>query len=69
VLREVVDSSSLKSIGYDRKTLTLEVEFANGGVYRYDDVPPALWQELRQALSKGKFFQERIRDHFPTTRV
>lgn len=69
VLREVVESSSLRSIGYDRKTQTLEVEFTSGGIYRYDDVPAQVWAELRQSLSKGKFFQERIRDHFPTARV
>lgn len=69
MLREVVDSSSLKSIGYDRRSQTLEVEFSNGGVYRYDDVPLGLWTELRHAPSKGKFFQEKIRDQFPTTRV
>lgn len=69
MLREVVASSSLKSIGYARKTQTLEVEFANGNVYRYDDVPLALWTELRHSASKGRFFQENIRDRFPTTRV
>jgi len=69
VLREVVASSSLRSIGYDRKTHTLEVEFSNGGVYRYEDVPLALWTELRHAPSKGKLFQEKIRDQFPTTRM
>lgn len=69
VLRQVVESSSLKSIGYDRNTRTLEVEFASGGVYRYDDVPTELWTELRQSTSKGKFFHDRIRDRYPTARV
>jgi hypothetical protein len=69
VLREVVDSSSLKSMGYARKTQTLEIQFANGSIYRYDDVPLALWTEFRRSESKGKFFQEKIRDRFPTTRV
>jgi hypothetical protein len=69
VLREVVDSSSLKSIGYDRRAQTLEIEFANGSVYLYQDVPIALWTEFRHSASKGKFFQEQIRDRFATTRV
>ncbi|HEX2875039.1 MAG TPA: KTSC domain-containing protein [Polyangiaceae bacterium] len=59
----------MRSIGYDRATRTLEVEFKNGGVYLYDDVPPELWSELRRAASKGQFFQERVRDQFPTTRL
>jgi KTSC domain len=69
VLRQVVESSSLRSLGYDRATRTLEVEFKHGGVYRYEEVPPELWSELRLAESKGQFFQERVRDHFATTRL
>jgi KTSC domain len=69
VLREVVDSSSLRSIGYDRKTQTLEVEFKNGGVYRYSEVPLELWTRLQKAASKGKFLQDNVRDHFSTTRL
>jgi len=69
MLREVVESSSLRSIGYDRKTHTLEVEFSSGGIYRYEDVPAEVWLELRQSPSKGKFFQSRIRDQFPTARL
>ena len=69
MLREVVESSSLRSIGYDRKTRTLEVEFANGGVYRYDEVPAELWSDFRHSASKGRFFQQMIRDHFPTERA
>jgi hypothetical protein len=69
MLRQVVDSSSLRSIGYDRSTSALEVEFLNGAVYRYEDVPPELWTEFRSSGSKGQFFQQRVRDRFPTTRI
>ena len=69
MLRQVVESSSLRSMGYDRATATLEVEFTNGGVYRYADVPPELWSAFRNSDSKGKFFQDHVREHFETTRV
>ncbi len=69
MLREVVDSSSLRSIGYDRTGRTLEIEFRGGGVYQYDDVPDTVWSELRRSASKGKFFQEHVREHFAVTRV
>ena len=69
MLRQVVDSSNLRSVGYDRATATLEVEFKNGGIYRYGDVPAETWNQLRHAESIGKFFQDHVRDHFPTTRV
>jgi KTSC domain len=69
VLRQVVDSSSLRSIGYERATQTLEVEFKNGGIYRYEGVSAETWDQLRNAESLGRFFQDHVRDHFPTTRV
>jgi hypothetical protein len=69
MLRQVVDSQSLRSIGYDKRTGTLEVEFRTGGLYRYASVPVELWSDFLQAKSKGQFFQERVRDHFPTTRL
>ena len=69
MLRQVVESSSLRSIGYDRATATLEVEFINGGVYRYANVPPELWSAFRDSDSKGKFFLDQVRDRFPPTRV
>jgi hypothetical protein len=69
VLRQVIASSSLRSIGYDRATHTLEVEFLNGGVYRYASVPDSVWFELRHADSKGRFLRERVRDHFAAQRV
>lgn len=64
MLREVVTSSSLRSIGYDRSTQTLEIEFESGSVYRYAGVPLELWLKLKRAPSKGKFFQAYVRDRF-----
>jgi len=39
MLRMSVSSSNISSVGYDPKTQTLEVEFHNGGVYQYFNVP------------------------------
>lgn len=69
MLREVVTSSSLRSIGYDARTRTLEVEFASGSVYRYAPVPGEVWAAFRRADSKGKYFQDFVRDNFETERV
>ncbi len=69
MLRQVVDSSSLRSVGYDRATETLEVEFRNGSIYRYEGVAVEVWNRLRHADSLGRFFQDHVRDQFPTTRV
>lgn len=65
----MVDSSSLRSMGYDAASRTLEVEFRGGGVYRYASVPKEVWSAFRRAGSKGKFFQDFVRDNFEAERV
>ena len=37
--RKNVVSSNIKSIGYDESAMVLEVEFNNGAVYQYYNVP------------------------------
>jgi KTSC domain-containing protein len=67
--RERVDSSSVRSLGYDGESHTLEVEFRNGGVYDYLDVPEAEVRRLRRAESLGKYLNTRIKPRFPFRRV
>lgn len=44
--RQSVSSSNLRSVGYDPETKTLEVEFQNGSVYQYFNVPPQVYKGL-----------------------
>ncbi len=69
MLRQVVLSSSLRSVGYDAAKQELEVEFKNGGIYRYSEVEPAVARGLLRAESKGSYFLEHVRDKFSTTKV
>lgn len=61
--RRRVDSSVLRSIGYDEHG-TLEVEFASGNVYRYLLVPRRVHDELLAAPSIGSYFNSHVRDVF-----
>lgn len=63
--REQVQSSAIKSVGYDPATQTLEVEFVSGSVYQYLKVPASLHTEFMIASSKGKFHHSRIKRKFP----
>jgi KTSC domain len=62
--REAVISRAITSVGYQAGTL--ELEFVDGDVYRYFLVPRSLFIEFMQAESKGAFFNDRIRDRYPT---
>lgn len=59
--RERLDSSSVASAGYDPAERVLEVEFVNGGVYQYLDVPGTEYEGFRQAESKGHFLNTEIK--------
>lgn len=62
--RTPVTSSNVASVGYDTTTLTLEVEFNNGRVYHYFDVPELLYQGLISASSVGQFLNHNIKGHY-----
>jgi hypothetical protein len=63
--RRPVSSSAIRSVGYDPRSRTLEVEFRSGAVYDYSGVTPRLWASFLDAPSKGSFFARRIRGRFP----
>ncbi|WP_418156807.1 KTSC domain-containing protein [Pantoea agglomerans] len=67
--RTAVSSSNLASVGYDADTLTLEVEFSNGTVYQYYDVPEGVFEELLNAGSVGSYFSHNVRNNYPTQKV
>jgi hypothetical protein len=64
-----VNSSAIRRISYDRKTKRLLVTFTTGRVYAYDRVPASVYEDFREAPSKGEFFNREIRDRYPTTLI
>lgn len=69
MLRVVVESSSIASIGYTASSKTLEVQFRNGGVYQYLGVSSNEHRALMAASSKGQFLNECIKPRFDVVRV
>ena len=62
-------SSKVAAIGYHSPTQTLEVEFVNGSVYQYYNVPEQLHERIMREPSKGRFLNACIRDSYPHSRV
>jgi hypothetical protein len=60
-----VESSTLAAIAYDNGREMLQLEFRSGRKYQYFGVPAAVCECLLRASSKGKYFNEVIRGHFP----
>ena len=67
--RQSVNSSELRSVGYDVKTRTMEAEFTDGPVYRYFNVPPDAHRQLMAAPSIGAYFNKNIRGVYPYMKV
>ena len=67
--RTTVDSSSIAEIGFEAETQTLEIAFNDGSVYLYFGVAVALRDALIESDSKGKFFNEKIRNRYAFVRV
>lgn len=66
--RKPVQSSVLKSVGYDDVTATLEVQFIHGAVYRYLLVPKSAFAALSAADSIGAFLNHHIKPRYPVVR-
>jgi hypothetical protein len=64
-----VTSTSIASVGYDAASYVLEVEFGNGHVYQYFDVPESVVREFREASSLGTYLNMYIRDAYRCTQI
>jgi hypothetical protein len=67
--RTYVTSSNVESVGYDLNSQTLEVEFKNGYVYQYFDVPETIYDSMLNAESAGKYLIDNIKGVFRYARV
>lgn len=67
--RSPVSSANVESVGYDEDSETLEVEFKNGTLYQYFDVPQSAFNGLVNADSVGAYLAENIKGVYRYSRV
>lgn len=67
--RTQVSSSTIRSIGYDQASSTLEIEFNSGTVYQYAGVPQAEYDGFLSASSHGTYFNANIKNRYSYTKV
>jgi hypothetical protein len=67
--RQPVESTAIAKVGYSKRYHILEIEFVNGAIYRYFDVPFSTYGELMSAESKARFYDSNIRKHYRSTLV
>ena len=64
-----VNSSNIRSIGYDSQMAILEVEFTSGDIYQYFNVPEYLFQQFLHSSSHGEFLNDHIRYNYRYQKV
>lgn len=67
--RRQTDSKAIAAIGYSKRLHILEIQFANGAIYRYPEVPPSVYRELMASDSKGHYYDINIKGNYRSLRV
>ena len=69
IKREPVHSTALAAVGYSKYLHALEIEFVNGAIYRYCDIPVSLYRDLLASDSKARFYDRNIRGKYRSLHV
>ena len=67
--RQSVESTAIAKIGYSKRRHILEIEFVNGAVYRYLDVPVTVYRDLISSESKARFYDSNVKRHYRSVLV
>ena len=67
--RKNIESTMIKSIGFDPENSILEIEFNSGAIWQYFDFPESEWYEFENAESQGKYFNREILNQYTESQV
>jgi hypothetical protein len=67
--RKRVNSSKIRSVGYDERNQTLEIEFTTGQVLQYLRVSHETYRRLMAAPNAAAYFEDNIAEDYTSRRV
>jgi hypothetical protein len=67
--RQRVDSSAVRSVGYEKARRILEVEIEGGTIYQYLDVPAREYFALLSADSVGRYYNQQIKPNYDVRKL
>jgi hypothetical protein len=67
--RKKVNSSGIRSVGYDPGSQMLEVELSDGGIWQYSKVPGEVHRRLMAAPSMVSFYRDSIEEDYSRRRI
>lgn len=64
-----VSSSRIEAVGYDERLKLLHIQFVNGSLYEYYNVPKNIYVGLITASSAGEYFHEYVRGVYQFSKI
>ena len=65
IRRDLVVSTAVRTVGYDKAHAVLQVEVIDGSVYDYVGVPQHEYEMFMNAASKGQYYNWVIKANYP----
>ena len=62
-------STVVSAMRYDPVSATLRIIFVSGMIYDYKNVPPAKYEAMKTAGSKGKYLNKYIKRYYPFKKI
>jgi hypothetical protein len=67
--RKKVNSSAIRSVGYDERNRLLEMEFSDGRIVQYSGVSAEIHRRLMSAPSLVSYFRDNVEESFTAKRM
>ena len=67
--RKRVNSTTIRSVGYEARSRTLEIEFSSGAVMQYERVSAEVHRSLLAAPSITSYFRDHIEESYTARRM
>ena len=67
--RKKVNSSKIRSVGYDERAQVLEIEFTTGQVLQYLRVSHETYRRLMAAPNAAAYYEDNIAEDYTSRRV
>lgn len=62
-------STVIRSYKYNALSSTLQITFVSGAIYNYLQVPLDVYLQMKDAFSKGTFFNQQIKDRYDFVKI
>jgi KTSC domain len=69
IVRQPVNSSMLRAVGYDAEHAVLQAEYQTGQTWNYLNVPQSKFDELIAAESQGRYMHAHILGYYAEVRI